>query len=239
MEYYLSISGYIVGLPLELLVIAALLRGGLRDYPWAFAYVIAEFLGTMIEMPLALAYYHTQKTDVRLGMRFAIWYWRDETVQQFLVVAVVISLIWQATSGARTRRTLRTVLLVGVVVFAAISLAVHYDPNPKIPVGRWMTFWTRDLNFGAAILDMLLWAMLIAKRQKDSRVLMLSAGLGIMFAGDAIGQSVRSLGGNASLVNLGGSILVMLTNLAFYYIWWQTFRAPRAVPLANPVVKLQ
>jgi len=80
---------------------------------------------------------------------------------------------------------------------------------------------------------MFLWAMLLAKRQKDSRLLMLSAGLGIMFAGDAIGESVRSLGKSASLLNLGGSILVMLTNLAFFYIWWQTFRAPRAVLVSS------
>ncbi len=33
-----------------------------------------------------------------------------------------------------------------------------------------MTPWARDLNFGSAILDMALWAMSIARRQKDSRV---------------------------------------------------------------------
>jgi hypothetical protein len=229
MEFALTIGGLVLGLPLELLVVGAMLQGGYRRFPAVFAYVVAQFLTTCIEMPLALAYYHSH--DRHTGVRFVNWYWRDETVLQFLVLAVVISLIWEAASAARSRRAIRGGLLAGVVGFAGISLIVHFDS--KVPIGRWMTFWTRDLNFGAAILDMLLWAMLIAKRQKDSRVLMLSAGLGIMFAGDAIGESVRSLGRSASAINLGGSIFVMLTNLAFFYIWWQTFRAPRAVLVSS------
>lgn len=231
MSYYLSIAGYIVGLPLELLIIAALVRGSFREYPWVFAYVIAEFLGTVIEMPLALAYYHTR--DVHLARKFALWYWGDETVQEFLILIVVISLIWHATSSARSGRTIRMALVTAVTLFAGISLVVHYDAS--VPMGRWMTYWTRDLNFGAAILDMVLWAMLIAKRQKDSRILMLSAGLGIMFAGEAIGQSVRSIETHESIIGLVGSILVMITYLAFLYIWWQTFRVPRAIPIVSPV----
>lgn len=229
MEFALTIGGLALGLPLELLVVGVMLQGAYRRFPALFVYVVAQFLTTCIEMPLALAFYHTH--DRQAGVRFVSWYYRDETVLQFLVLAVVISLIWEAASVARSRQAIRAGLLAGVVIFAGVSLLIHFDA--KVPTGRWMTFWTRDLNFGAAILDMFLWAMLLAKRQKDSRLLMLSAGLGIMFAGDAIGESVRSLGKSASLLNLGGSILVMLTNLAFFYIWWQTFRAPRAVLVSS------
>jgi len=87
-----------------------------------------------------------------------------------------------------------------------------------------MTPWARDLNFGSAILDVALWAMLIAKRRKDSRVLMLSGALGIMFSGEAIGGSLRNLS-RASV--LPGGVLMVFTYLVFLYIWWQTFRAPR------------
>jgi len=231
MEFVITISGYVVGLPLELLVIAALLHGSYRQFPAVFAYAVVAFLTTVVEMPLALAYYHTH--DRHIGYKFVLWYWIDETVMEFLVLAVVMSLMWHATTNARSKRALRTAILVGVIVFAGISLAVHFDA--KVPTGRWMTFWTRDLNFGSAVLDMVLWAMLIAKRQKDSRVLMLSAGLGVMFTGEAIGESVRNLESHASALALPGSILVVVTNLVFLYIWWQTLRAPRAIPLASPV----
>ncbi|MGO9254881.1 MAG: hypothetical protein ACLQU1_01050 [Bryobacteraceae bacterium] len=223
-EFILTAAGYVVGLPLELLVIAALLHGGYRQFPLVFAYIIAEFLTTVIEMPLALAYYHTR--DPHIAVAYVQWYWRDEVILQFLVFVVVISLIWQATSAARSRRPLRAALILGVILLAGISFLVHF--NPKVPTGVWMTPWKRDLNFGSAILDMALWAMLIAKRQKDSRILMLSGGLGIMFAGQAIGESLRT-GHLSRAVVLPGSVLVMIINLLFYYIWWQTFRAPRTV----------
>jgi hypothetical protein len=224
-ELILTAAGYVVGLPLEVLVIAALLHGGYRQFPAVFAYIIAEFLTTVVEIPQALAWARTH--DPHVGRNFALLYWRDEIILQFLVFVVVISLIWQATSVARSRRTLRVALIVGVILFAGLSLLVHFTPPPT-PAGVWLTAWKRDLNFGSAILDMALWAMLIAKRQKDSRVLMLSGGLGVMFAGEAIGESLRNLS-RARAVILPGSVLVMIINLLFLYIWWQTFRAPRAV----------
>lgn len=229
MDFILSITGYLVGLPLEVLVIAVLLHGGFRQFPAIFAYVIAEFLSTVVEMPLALAYYRTH--NLNIGSRYLFWYWLDEIVLQCLVFAVVMSLVWLATSQARSRRPLRAGLFLGSLLFAGISFFVHFDPH--IQKGLWMTPWARDLNFGSAILDMVLWAMLIAKRQKDSRVLMLSGGLGIMFTGEAIGESLRSLPSRAGV--LPGSILMMLTNVVFLYIWWQTFRAQRTVDLTRPV----
>jgi hypothetical protein len=230
MEFILSISGYLVGVPLELLIIGALLHGGYRRFPLVFVYIIAEFLGTVIEMPQALAWYRSH--DPHVGHRYAWWYWTDEIVLQVLVFAVVISLIWQATSAARSRRPLRVALILGVILFAGTSFLFHF--SPKTPTGVWMTAWKRDLNFGSAILDMALWALLIAKRQKDSRVLMLSGGLGVMFTGEAIGESLRNLGKKGSAIALPGGVLVMIINLLFLYIWWQTFRAPRPVLVSDP-----
>jgi hypothetical protein len=232
-RFVLTICGYVVGLPLELLVIAAMLHGGYRRFPAVFAYVIAEFLATVVEMPLATAYYRTH--DRHIGVQYVFWYWADEIILQFLVFAVVLSLIWMATSAARTRRALRVALIAGTFLFVGISFLANFD-SQSAKLGEWMTPWARDLDFGAAILDMMLWAMLIAKRQKDSRILMLSGGLGVMFTGEAIGESVRTLSTAAhSFAVLPSNILMILTNLAFLYIWWQTFRAPRGVPLPSPV----
>ena len=203
-----------------MLLIAALLRGGFRQFPAVFAYVVAEFLSSVIEMPLALTYYHTH--NVRVGSRYVFWYWLDETILQLIVLIVVMSLIWQVTRAAHTRRMVRTGLSLGMLLFAGISFAVHFDS--KLPAGIWMTLWARDINFASAILDMALWAMLIARRPKDGRVLALSGGLGIMFTGEAIGESLRSL--SPRLV-FQGDIFMIVTYLVFLYIWWQAFRTAR------------
>jgi len=224
-QFVLTIVGNSVGVPLELLVIGAMLHGGFRRFPLVFAYVIAEFLTTCVETPLALESYYTR--DRHVTKLYVLWYWGDEIALQVLVFGAVLSLIWLATSDARSRRVLRMALIAGVILFAGISFVAHISEH-KGEVGEWMTPWARDLNFGAAILDMFLWAMLITRGRKE--LLMLSGGLGIMFTGEAIGESIRTFSSAASpALSLVGSILILVTNLAFLYVWWQTFRAPRAV----------
>jgi len=51
---------------------------------------------------------------------------------------------------------------------------------------------------------------------------LLSGGLGIQFAGEAIGQTLRNQ--FFSLVLLG-NVIIIATSLACPYIWWQAFRA--------------
>lgn len=188
-------------------------------------------------MPLALAYACTR--DRQMGARFALAYWVDEIVLQFLVFAVVLSLIWSATSAVRCRRILRAGLIGCVVLATGVSFLVHFSATKAL--GAWMTPWGRDLDFFAAILDMLLWGILIANRQRDPNILMLSGGLGIMFAGDAIGESIRSLSSAAhSFAVLPSNMLMMLSNLALLYIWWQAFRVRdlRSVPARHPEVEI-
>lgn len=234
MELFVTISGYAVGLPLELLVIAALLHGGYREFPTVFAYIIAEFLTTVLEMPLALAWNRTH--DPHIGSKFVFWYWVDDAVLKLLLFTVVLSLIWQATKLARSGRALRGALSAGTVLFVSITFLVHY--NPRLYTGEWMTPWAQKLDVAAAVLDMLLWLMLIAQRHRDPRLLMLSGGLGIMFAGEAIGESLCTIAQrhHYEWIALSGNLLIVVTNLARMYAWWQTLRVPRAIPLA--VVKL-
>jgi hypothetical protein len=221
MRFALQVCGWLIGLPLELLIIAALLRGGYRRFPFIFVYTIIDFLTTVVELPSAVGY-------VR-GMPWAAdalasVYWLDETILQVLVYAVVMSLIYQATGKLRSRRIVRASLIAGAILFAGISFLIHR--NPALNVGSFMTPWTRDLNLCSAILDLALWVLLIASREKDHRLLLLSGGLGIQFTGEAIGESTRNLAirSHSRPISLFGNSLIMLTNLLFLYIWWQALR---------------
>ena len=84
-----------------------------------------------------------------------------------------------------------------------------------------MTLWLRDLNFSAAILDLGLWAMLLASRHKETRLLLLSGALGIQFTGEAIGQSLRHL---FPWELSPGDVVTLLANLVCLWIWWQALR---------------
>lgn len=207
---------WLLWFPLELLVIAALLRGAFRRYPAIFAYSVAVFLTSVVET----AAYIGSFSGARLAFTRAQYYWVDEGIRQFLLFVVVISLLYQATSSIRVRAVLRTSLIVGAILIAAISFLVHYDSH--VVMGRWMTQWTRDLNFSSAILDLSLWGILLNSRNYDEHLLMLSGALGIQFTGEAIGQTLRN---QFPSILLAADTTIVVANLACLYIWWQVFRA--------------
>ena len=138
---------------------------------------------------------------------------------QVLVFLLVISLVYIATKHMRPRRTILAAIICGTVMVASISFLAHYDPH--IATGRWMTRFTRDLNFCAAILLVGLWTMLISARQKDYKLLMITGGLGIQFAGGAIGQALRDM---SPAIVMAASDFTVIANLARLYIWWQALR---------------
>jgi len=229
MALALQICSYLVGIPLELLAIAAILRsGGYRRFPLVFAWVIGDFLTTAVEMPSNLAYLYTKRVDAQHWL--VNYYWVDEAIMQILVFAVVIGLIFMATTDLPQRRLLRAALIAFAVLFAGVSFLIHFDR--QLNMGAWLTPWNRDLNVCSAILDLALWALLLTSKKKDHRLLLLSGALGIQFTGQAIGASLRQLAIAARsrpLVNLGNTVVV-LTYLLLLYIWWQAFRTPRELP---------
>jgi hypothetical protein len=223
MRFALQVVGWIIGLPLEVLIITALLRGGYRRFLFVFAYIVADLLTTVVEMPAALGY--VRRTGE--GSVYASVYWIDEVVLQVLIYAVVISLIYDATRQVRSRRVVRVSLIAAAVLIAGTSFLIHYQPG--LSKGEYMTPWTRDLNFCSAILDLGLWALLIGSRSRDHQMLLLSGALGIKFAGESIGESVRQLAirSRSRPISMTGNVIIMLANIVFFYVWWQALRTPR------------
>jgi len=228
MEVVLQVSGYVVGLPLELLLIAALVRGPYKRFPFLFLYTLVDFLTSIIEIRPSLNYELRSPQAVH---EWAFIYWVDERIMQTLMFLLVISLIWTAAAYLRPRRTVLAAVIAGTLAFAAISFAIHYDP--RIVVGKWMTPWTRDLNFCAAILDLTLWFLLIRPGKRDYCLLMVSGALGIRFTGQAIGESLRNIAqalhSRSPSILFAGNFLIVAANMICLYIWWRSLRpAPGA-----------
>jgi hypothetical protein len=219
-----QVFGWLVGVPLEFLLVAALLRGEYRRFPVFFAYASALLVTTLVGIPAFLNYASHPKIHL-ISQHFAKIYWITEGILQALILAVVISLIDQATTTVRSRRLVRAGLIIGAVLFAGISFACHYRPALKY-IGYWMAPWTRDLSFGSAILDLGLWTMLISSRRGDRRLLLISGALGMQFTGEAIGEALQSLSiaRKVGSIAVAGSIITMLAGLACLYVCWRTFR---------------
>jgi hypothetical protein len=79
--------------------------------------------------------------------------------------------------------------------------------------------------------------VLLSSRDKDSRLLLISGGLGIQFAGSAIGDAVQELANQAHhsqrfsnyalMLSRSGAVFSTLTGFACLYIWWHAFRPAR------------
>ena len=211
-----QVGAYLFGVPLDLMVVAVLLRGEYRRYPFIFLYAVVDLLTTILEIQPSMAY---GSGNAEARHRWVQIFWIDERIMQVLVFLLVISLVYSATKHLRPRRTLLTGMICGTLLVAAISLWAHHDLSHHI--GRYMTRLTRDLNFCAAILDLGLWALLIGSRKKDYKLLLVTGGLGIQFAGGAIGQSLRDM---SPAIVTAASDFTVITSLARVYIWWRAFR---------------
>jgi hypothetical protein len=205
------------------MVIAALLRGEYRRYPFIFLYAVVDLLTTILEIQPSMAY---SSGTPEAKHQWALMFWFNERIMQVLVFLLVISLIYAVTKHLRFRRTLLLGIICGTILFAAISLWVHSDPN--LPLGRYMTRWTRDLNFWEVFLFLGLWALLISSRQKDYKLLLITGALGIQVTGGAIGMALRDV---APAIVAPASDFLMITNVVRLYIWWQAFRVvPKSAP---------
>jgi hypothetical protein len=210
------------------MVIAALWRGAYRQFLLIFVYVIAEFLITVAEIPLYLARFFSGQADARTAL--SQLYWIDDVILEALLYGVVLALIYHATARMRSRRVVRVALTAGGLLFACISLLIHYKPNIQ---GDWMVVWTRDLSFCSMLLDLALWMALVSGRYRDWQLMLASGALGIRFAGSAIGDAIQELAAKAHyahsdtlavILSRSGAILTGLAGLACLYLWWRAFR---------------
>ena len=217
--FYVWAGAGIVGLLLQILVVRVMLRGAYRRYGVLFGYTLVLFVTTAIEAAAFFwpRYAAIQSTD----------YWIFDSLRQVFLYAVVISLIFSASDHSSKRASFGRLLILGSVLFAALSLYFTYGHV----FDRWMTRFSRNVGFLAVILNLVLWATLLKHRRPDQILLLVSGGLGIQMAGKAIGHSLRQL--SRSTVTTG-DLVIVLSHLLCLYIWWQAFRKPSERPAEIP-----
>src|SRR5580698_8346528 len=93
-KFVLQICGWLIGIPLEILVIQALLGGAWRRYPLVFLYVAASFVTTLVEVPLNTESWLTG-SEAALRQAAKV-YWINDWVLQFVIFAMVLGLIDRA-----------------------------------------------------------------------------------------------------------------------------------------------
>src|ERR1700690_2894434 len=117
MHLAFQIAAYVIGLALGLMIMAVMLRGQWKEYPLVFAYVLGDFLTTVLEIGPGLQYAGATAEVKRF---YAFVYWWNERIMQVLVFLLVFSLIYLPAAQQKTRHILLLGVVCGILLFAGI-----------------------------------------------------------------------------------------------------------------------
>ncbi len=217
---------FVIGLTLEVLVIHAILRReSLRSYPLILVYCSSLIVTTVVER---LTYGSLDSETYRNI------YWTDELVVNTLLFSLVLSLIFRSLGEQPLRGALGRTLAVAILATAAYSIYILWDPAAGKLTFRGMTVVSRNLNFGAALLNLLLWTILMRTPKYDTQLLLVSAGLGIKVTGVAIAQALRTVL-PASYARDTVEFIIPVADFICLYLWWRTFRPAKPRQAVHPV----
>jgi len=211
MRLALQYGAWAIGLWLNLRVISALVRGSYREYPFVFAYALSLLASTVVEIALQAAPRRVQDG----------YYWIDEVILDVLVFCVVIAFIDEAARHSKQKTIERHWLVLAAALIFAVSYAIHHSSHFNLQ----MTLISRDLNICAAVLDLILWSLLVTARRPNRRLMLLSGGLGLQLTGAIMGEQLRQLSRSLFLT---GTLLEVTTGLLGLYVWWRALRTQPA-----------
>jgi hypothetical protein len=223
-EVLAPILGIVNALAL-LCVLVFLLLGPLARFWMVFFYVAWELLATAA-LSIADFFYHgsTQMAGAAqtpANKLYARLYWTNDVLVDLLRFILVIVLLYKATEGATKRapKGLLALLVLAMAVLPFVLFHPSFDPWPR---GAFFNSTSELMNFGAALMNLMLWAALIASRRRDPQLLMVSTGLGIVVTGTAIAYGIRHFIGQSNFGSIGYFFL-NLTQLAGWLIWCRAF----------------
>ncbi|HTB15198.1 MAG TPA: hypothetical protein VK752_26685 [Bryobacteraceae bacterium] len=222
-----------------LLLVVFLLLGPTRKFWVVLLYVSYELLATIT---LTFADLHLHGTtqvgqSTEASRLYARLYWNNDVIEDLLRFVLVAVLIYMVAGSAKTfigRMLSGTVL--AMIVLPFLLFHPTFQPFPKV---AWYNSTSQLLNFGAAIMNVILWGALIQSRKRDPQILAVSIGLGILVTGTSVSLGLRHFappGGFIAAFNL----FLNLTQLAAWLIWCRAFWPPqrRQIP-DRPVVLSQ
>jgi hypothetical protein len=200
-----------VGIAVQV-VLLYLLLAYFRKYPVILAYSCVNLATTFLEGII-------KRTVGLKSSLYGTVFYTDEVAVDLLLFLVVISLTYQAARDNPLAAPLQK-FLIGVVAAALILPFVLL--NPPYFRARWFNGTSQMLNFGATLMNLALWTVLLGLRRKDPQLLLVSVGVGITVTGASIAYGLRQVLTVSSF--WVPNLFLILTNLAGVAIWCWAFR---------------
>ena len=199
-----------VGLAAQLLVIYALISSDPRRFGGLLFYLLVLFLTTVADLAVFLG----------VGAWpdwYREYYYLNNTLRHLSGFVALVSLVHLATVAAPDRVITRFKIVAGAVLVIAMSLLLASGQWPD----QYMNTASRNLSFATVILNIVLWLALVKNRATDRRLFLVSGGLGLNMAGEAIGQSLLGI---SPAVETLGNLVGIGSHFLCLYVWWSAFR---------------
>src|SRR5271163_583102 len=214
---------------LLLVVLVLLLRGPIRSFKLLFAYVTWEFLanlaltvadklynGSGTLTPNSTSSQHPQQGQVQF--LYSHIYWTNDVLVDLLRFSLVIGFTYRAVANGPMRVALGRLLAGVMLVVIGLPFVLYHPKFTPWPQNTWFNSTSELLNFGAAVMNLVLWGTLVASKQRDRQLLTVSAGLGVVVTGAAISYGLHYFipPGTCRTVY---QLFLMLTQIAGWLIW--------------------
>jgi hypothetical protein len=204
------------GTALEFLLLCLLLRGPVRRYPVFSVYILERFAAD-----LCLAF--TYRSHGRASSLYRDVYWTAEVITALLLFLVMITFTYEALRGNPLRA-------MAGKIFGAIAIITLTIPflllHSRVFSYRWFNTTDQMLNFGAAIMNLVLWTALLTNKRRSPQLLTISMGLGVAATSAAMTWGARLWVSDAHRWPIDTfAILIYTGSLA---LWCWVFRPPQS-----------
>lgn len=172
---FLYYSSFVLSVILQLTLVVFLLRGPYRQYFVLLAYCVIQ-LGMNGFQNVA---FYTAGVNSTLYRNV---YWSSEVVAYLLLFIMVILITDRVLAGSPLRPKAARILLVITIAATLLPFALYHPYFTS----RWYRETCQLLSLSGAIMNLILWTAMIAKKDRDPQLMKVSAGLGIAVTGVAV-----------------------------------------------------
>jgi hypothetical protein len=204
-------------------------RGHFRRYPVLAGYCAFVLAATVAE-------FLVQNALGNRGATFRYLYMTDEAILDLVLFLMVIGMTRQAMAENPLRAKFERFLRFTVIGTVVLPFVLFRGP---VLGSRWFNETSQMLDFGAAIMNLVLWTALLGNKKRDPMLLAVSAGLGVAVTGAAITYGLLHFQWSAHGTARDVVILIKsFTNVVSLVIWCRAFWAvrPRQPVCAAPPV---
>ena len=225
MDFLSNILGY-AGTFLQFVLLVLIIRGAFSRYFPLFLYVLSEVIISTAQ------WYVFQKWGLDREHYLPV-YWFGELFLDTQLYFMMIMLTWRALEGSPQRAKLARFMGIATLLVLIIPFIAF---ESKVFTTRWNNSTSQLLNFGAAVMNLLLWGALLVNKHRDRQLLTVTAGLGVALAGAAVTLGMRNFTGEASIGREVADYSYRLLYISSVLIFCWAFRPPnKARALSSPV----